>query len=121
MSSFGIRISRVYDPPSPEDGTRVLVDRLWPRGMSKEKAKIDVWLRDISPSPELRTWFGHQPERWEGFLERYRAELEAHPEAVDRLLKIASEGPVTLVYSARDPEHNQAVAILNVLEDYLIH
>jgi uncharacterized protein YeaO (DUF488 family) len=111
------RIRRVYDPPSPVDGTRVLVDRLWPRGMTKEKAHIDLSLKEIAHSPELRKWFRHDPECWEGFIGRYRAELGANPEPVERLLPMARKGPITLVYSARDPDRNQAVAIKHLLEE----
>lgn len=109
------RIRRIYDTPSSEDGYRVLVDRLWPRGVSKERAALDLWLKDVAPSPELRTWFGHQPERFEGFAARYRLELETNP-AVGTLRTIARDhSPVTLLYAAHDPKINHA----NVLLDFL--
>src|SRR5674476_1690666 len=97
-----INLKRVYEGASPSDGFRVLVDRLWPRGISKEEAHIDEWLRDIAPTTELRKWFGHDPEKWPEFRRRYRAELDANPEALKPLLEAAREGDVTLLYSARD-------------------
>jgi len=108
-------IKRVYDPPNADDGRRVLVDRVWPRGLRKEKLADALWLKEIAPSTALRKWFGHRPERWEEFRRRYGAELDAMPETVARLHRLMGEGPVTLLYSARDTEHNQAVA----LRDYL--
>ncbi|HEU4617813.1 MAG TPA: DUF488 domain-containing protein [Gammaproteobacteria bacterium] len=110
-----IRTKRVYDPPDAADGARVLVDRVWPRGVRKESAKLALWLKEIAPSTELRRWFGHDPERWEEFRRRYRAELERNGEAVARLRELAKRGRVTLVYSARDTEHNQAVALADFL------
>lgn len=106
---------RVYDEPSSQDGRRVLVDRVWPRGLSKDQACLDDWQREVAPSKELRQWFGHDPERWEGFKQRYFAELDAKPEAVDRLKAAARGGRLTLVFGARDTRHNNAVA----LKDYL--
>jgi uncharacterized protein YeaO (DUF488 family) len=106
-----LRIKRVYELPDSHDGQRILVDRLWPRGLSKEKAGIDLWLKDIAPSTELRKWFDHDPSRWEAFKERYLAELQDNSEQI-RLLKQALEkGVVTLVYAAKDEAHNQAVVI----------
>lgn len=105
-----VAVKRIYDPASPEDGRRFLVDRLWPRGISKERARLDGWLRELAPSTELRRWFGHDPARWEEFKRRYRAEL-AMPErqqALATLQQAAGEGPVTLLYAARDTEHNEA-------------
>ena len=111
-----IRIRRVYEEPSADDGLRVLVDRLWPRGRSKQSARVDVWLKDIAPSKNLRTWFGHIPERFDEFAARYRAELDTSPEAVSRLRGLIADHPrVTLLYGAKDNEHNNAV----VLRDYL--
>jgi uncharacterized protein YeaO (DUF488 family) len=110
-----IRLKRAYEPPSPEDGTRVLVDRLWPRGVRKSEAAIDCWLKEVAPSSELRRWFGHDPARWEEFERRYRAELSARPELLDRLRALAERGILTLVYSAHDEEHNQAVALRGML------
>lgn len=116
-----IRIQRVYDVEQPGIGKRILVDRVWPRGLKKEALHLDAWLRELGPSNELRKWFGHDPARWEEFQRRYRAELE-QPDQQDRLrdlAKIAREGPVTLLYGARDEEHNQAVVLRNVLEELL--
>ncbi|MGD9617249.1 MAG: DUF488 domain-containing protein [Alphaproteobacteria bacterium] len=110
-----IRIKRAYDPPSPEDGVRVLVDRLWPRGLRKADAAIDRWLKNIAPSTELRRWFGHDPSRWDEFRRRYRHELSAHPELLCELRELARNGVVTLVYSARDEHHNDAVVLRDVL------
>ena len=116
-ASCDVRIRRVYEEPSADDGLRVLVDRLWPRGRSKQSAHVDVWLKDIAPSKNLRTWFGHIPERFDGFAARYRAELDANPEAVGRLRElIAGHSRVTLLYGAKDSEHNNAV----VLREYLL-
>ncbi len=107
-----IRTKRAYEHPSRSDGTRVLVDRMWPRGVKKADAAIDVWLKDIAPSAELRRWFGHDPDKWEEFQQRYRAELKEHAEPLKRLLALAHESrALTLVYAARDAQHNNAVAL----------
>ncbi len=111
-----IRLKRAYDPPAAADGGRVLVDRLWPRGVSKERLKIDAWLRDLGPSTALRAWFGHDPKRWEEFRRRYRAELAQKGGLLEELLSQARGGKLTLVYGARDPAHNQAVVIKEVVE-----
>ena len=111
-----IRILRVHDDPSQSVGARLLVDRLWPRGIAKAELGHDDWIREVAPSSGLRKWFGHDPARWEEFRRRYRAELDANSEAVERCLRWCRKGPVTLLYGARDREHNQAV----VLRDYLI-
>lgn len=110
-----VRTKRVYEDPEPDDGTRVLVDRLWPRGVSKEVAQLDDWLKEIAPSDELREWFDHDPDRWEAFSERYRSELDDRPELVEELLEHARSGTLTLLYAAADEEHNNA----EVLADYL--
>ncbi len=110
-----IRLKRVYLPASPEDGVRVLVDRLWPRGVSKVRAALAFWNKDVAPSTELRKWFGHDPARWAEFRERYRAELKANPEAVEALGALARQGRVTLVFGARDEAHNEAVVLREVL------
>lgn len=110
-----LRVKRTYDPPSPADGRRVLVERLWPRGMTKEDVAADEWRKEVAPSPELRKWYGHRPERWEEFQRRYRAELDAAPEGWRPLLEAARQGPLTLLFSARDRERNSAV----LLRDYL--
>ena len=111
-----IRLKRAYEEPSPQDGTRILVDRLWPRGVKKEDAAIDVWLKRIAPSTELRKWFGHDPARWDEFRERYYAELDQAVEAVDELLGYIEAGRVTLVYAAKDSAHSHALALRDYLE-----
>ena len=104
-----IQLKRIYEPPNPEDGFRILVERLWARGLTKEKAQVDLWLKEISPSPELRKWFSHDPEKWAEFQQRYRTELEANEETVRRLGQIIAEhARVTLVYAAKDEERNSA-------------
>jgi len=111
-----LRIKRIYTAPDEHDGYRVLVDRLWPRGVAKEKAAIDIWLKDVAPSAELRTWFGHDPARFSEFKERYETELTANP-ALSELKSILQQHPaVTLLYSAKDEAHNQAVVLRDFLE-----
>jgi uncharacterized protein YeaO (DUF488 family) len=110
-----VNVKRVYELPSQKDGTRILVERLWPRGLGKARAAIDLWLKEIAPSAELRTWFGHDPARWDEFRRRYWAELEHNPAAVALLRSQIKKGPVTLVYAARDAEHNSAVALKQFL------
>ena len=110
-----IRIARDYDKGGLEDGARILVDRLWPRGLSKNDLDLDDWIKDIAPSAELRKWFDHDPGKWAGFQKRYRAELADNPEAAERLMTWCRKGGVTLLYGTKDREHNQAV----VLRDYL--
>ncbi len=110
-----IRIKRVYDPPDSGDGARFLVDRLWPRGLSKEALIIDGWLKEASPSTGLRKWFGHDPALWEEFRRRYAAELRARPESWRPLVEAARRGDVTLLYSSREKEHNNAVALREFL------
>jgi uncharacterized protein YeaO (DUF488 family) len=110
-----IRVKRIYEPAAADDGFRVLVDRIWPRGVKKTAAAIDLWLKDVAPSSELRRWFGHDPARWEEFRRRYVAELDARPGAWAPLRDAAAAGDVVLLYDARDREHNNAV----VLRDYL--
>jgi len=112
-----IRIKRIYEAPSGDDGFRVLVDRLWPRGMSKEKARVDLWLKEIAPSNDLRSWFCHESMKWDAFREKYEGELEAKPELVWKVRQAEKEhGTVTLLYSAKDEEHNQAVALMMFLK-----
>lgn len=111
-----IWVKRVYTPAGRQDGARVLVDRVWPRGVSKEAAQIDEWLRDAAPSTALRKWFGHDPDRWEEFQRRYAKELDAATAAVERLAGYARRGRLTLVYGARDEQHNNAVALKAYLE-----
>lgn len=110
-----IRLKRAYERPSATDGTRILIDRLWPRGVTKEEAAIDQWFHDVAPSHELRRWFGHDVSRWEEFQRRYMAELEHHSGKVEELLQLARKGPVTLVFGARDAEHNDAVVLKQAL------
>jgi uncharacterized protein YeaO (DUF488 family) len=110
-----IRLKRVYEEPSRDDGIRILVERLWPRGVSKEKAAIALWLKEVAPSAELRKWYGHDTDKWEEFRRRYRAELDEKRALLDDVNRRLEEGPVTFVFAARDEEHNSAV----VLKDYL--
>lgn len=116
MASTLVRIKRIYEPAVKGDGYRILVDRLWPRGISKVAAHIDLWMRDIAPSTALRRWFNHDPAKWEDFCERYRAELREQQPLLNAVRQQAKEGPVTLVYSARDERFNQAVALQLVLK-----
>lgn len=109
------RLKRAYEAPAPGDGFRILVDRLWPRGVPRDAARIDLWFKDIAPSASLRTWFGHEPAKWPEFKERYFAELDDNPEAVERLQGHMRQGTVTLVYGAKDKEHNHALALLEYL------
>lgn len=112
-----IKLKRIYEKPEPSDGYRILVDRLWPRGVSKEKASLDLWFRDIAPSTELRKWFGHDPKKWPEFQKKYTAEIAANQEVFAKLKKIAEENKVvTLLYAARDETHNEAVIVKNLLE-----
>jgi uncharacterized protein YeaO (DUF488 family) len=114
---MSVRVKRIYEQPSPADGLRILVDRLWPRGVSKQRAAVDLWLKEVAPSSDLRMWFGHRPERFHDFAARYAAELGANP-AVEQLRRlVASDPTVTLLYSAKDAAINHAV----VLVDYLTH
>ncbi|HJV35985.1 DUF488 domain-containing protein [Geomonas sp.] len=111
-----IKIKRVYEEPALQDGVRLLVDRLWPRGLSKERARVERWLKEIAPSDELRHWFGHDPEKWQEFRLRYREELTAQRELIDELRKLAAHETVTLVFAAHDEEHNNAVVLKELLE-----
>ena len=110
-----LRLKRAYEPAGADDGTRILIDRLWPRGVSKAKAALDDWIKDVAPSTELRKWFGHDPTRWTEFQRRYRAELREQSAALDRIRERARTGVVTLVYSAHDEQHNDAVVLRAVL------
>jgi uncharacterized protein YeaO (DUF488 family) len=111
------RIKRAYDEPSAQDGFRFLVDRLWPRGVKKETLQIDGWLKEVAPSAPLRTWFGHEPAKWTAFRRRYRAELEKNPAGWEPLLAAVKKGNVTLIFAARDVEHNDAVVLKEYLND----
>jgi len=108
-------VKRAYEPPASTDGCRVLVDRIWPRGVSKDALRLDAWVREVAPSSRLRSWFGHDPARWDEFRRRYGAELDARPEAVARLVEACGRARATLVFGARDPDHNNAVALLEYL------
>lgn len=113
---MSIKIKRVYEEPTDGDGTRVLVDRLWPRGLTKEKAQVGVWMKEVAPSTELRKWFGHDPEKWKRFKGRYETELRHNRPLIETLTKKAKEGTVTLVYGARDEKHNEALVLKQFLE-----
>ncbi|PYD82661.1 hypothetical protein CFR80_05555 [Komagataeibacter oboediens] len=117
----GIRVRRVYDPPEPDDGSRVLVDRLWPRGVSRDRASLTLWLKDIAPSTGLRQWFGHDPARWAEFQKRYITELQANPQPVKQLLDMVRAGTVTLLYGARDTQHNEAIVLATYLRNRIDH
>src|SRR5580698_4852377 len=110
-----LKVKRVYADPSEDDGTRVLVDRLWPRGLSRQRAAVELWLKELAPTDALRKWFAHEPSRWKEFCARYRAELDSNGPAVVRLREVVDAGPVTLLYGARDEAHNNAVALLEYL------
>jgi uncharacterized protein YeaO (DUF488 family) len=114
-----ITVKRVYDPPTPADGTRFLVEGLWPRGIKKASLPMDAWLKDVAPSAALRRWFGHDSAKWEAFRQRYFAELDDKPAALQPLVEAARRGPVTLLYSARATAHNNAVALQQYLEAHL--
>ncbi len=111
---MNLQIKRVYEKPDPKDGYRILVDRLWPRGLTKKKAAIDLWLKNIAPSTELRKWFSHDPEKWQEFQKKYLKELKANKEEVDTVKENLKKGPVTFLYAAKDEAHNEAI----VLKDY---
>jgi uncharacterized protein YeaO (DUF488 family) len=111
-----ISVKRMYEQPDKSDGYRVLVDRIWPRGIKKEEALIDCWFKEIAPSHELRKWFKHDPGKWQEFKQRYFEELKKHPETLNQLAEIVKSRPVTLIFSARDTAHNNAVALKEYLE-----
>jgi len=112
-----IKLKRVYEHPAESDGKRILVDRLWPRGLTKEKAKVDIWLKEIAPSTELRKWFNHEPAKWAEFKKRYEVEMQRNPEIVSTLEELIAQGKVTIVYGAKDEAHNEAVVIKGYLEE----
>ena len=121
MKGMGISIKRIYDEPVPEDGYRILVDRLWPRGMRKERAALDMWMKDIAPSSELRRWFGHDPERFDDFAQRYRSELDVNKTAVEELARLLLEHrTITLLYAAKSPICNHAVVLRDYMREYAI-
>ncbi|MCL4539701.1 MAG: DUF488 domain-containing protein [Bacteroidetes bacterium] len=111
-----LKVKRVYEKPERSDGKRILVDRLWPRGISKEKAKLHLWLKEIAPSPELREWFGHDPKKWLEFKKRYRAELRGKKELLAEIRKLAEKETVTLVYGSKEERYNDAVALKSFLK-----
>lgn len=111
-----IRVKRAYDKPSPDDGLRILVDRLWPRGIKKEVLLLDEWMKEVSPSPELRKWYGHELDKWSQFVERYYKELDGKQDLCQSLLAKAKDNAVTLIFSSADTEHNSAVALMRYLE-----
>jgi uncharacterized protein YeaO (DUF488 family) len=111
MSPLPIKLKRVYQAPSDDDGLRILVERLWPRGLSKAAAAVDHWVKDLAPTPSLRTWFGHRPERWEEFRRRYVLELEANPGAVEALNTLCTGQPTTFVFAAKDVDRNSAIVL----------
>jgi uncharacterized protein YeaO (DUF488 family) len=115
--TLDVHVKRIYDPAAREDGHRVLIDHIWPRGVSRERARLDEWARELAPSDELRTSFDHVPERFAEFRSGYRAELAAQSERVDELRRRAAIGPLTILYAARDREHNNAVVLLELLRD----
>jgi uncharacterized protein YeaO (DUF488 family) len=110
-----IKIKRIYDPASPTDGKRILIDRLWPRGLKKEEAAVDEWLKEIAPSSELRKWFSHDPVKWGEFARRYREELQGKAELIEKFRREARKGTVTILYSAKDVQHNNAVVLKDVI------
>jgi uncharacterized protein YeaO (DUF488 family) len=111
-----IKLKRAYDKPAKDDGERILVERLWPRGLTKEQAKLDLWLKDVAPSTELRKWFGHDPDRWIEFRQRYLKELRQNTDMIKLLKRKAKEGTITLIYAARDEEHNGALVLKQFLQ-----
>ena len=118
---MSVKVKRVYDSADPRDGFRILVDRVWPRGVSKGAARVDLWLKSVAPSTELRKWFDHDARKWGGFKKRYFSELDHGPPGLDELLERVADGPVTLVYSARDVSHNQAVALKEYVDKGVRH
>jgi uncharacterized protein YeaO (DUF488 family) len=117
VAAKNVRLKRAYEPAEATDGTRILVDRLWPRGVSKERAALDQWMKEIAPSTELRKWFGHDPQRWVEFCWRYNDELHQNAELLNQIRSLARKGPVTLVYSAHDEVHNDAIVLRDVILD----
>jgi uncharacterized protein YeaO (DUF488 family) len=111
-----VAVKRIYDKPAPDDGLRILVDRLWPRGVSRRRAALDEWMAELAPSTALREWFGHEPSRWAEFQRRYRAELRSRGEAIEALRRLATAKRVTLLYAARDPLHNNAEVLKKMIE-----
>jgi uncharacterized protein YeaO (DUF488 family) len=115
ISAANVKLKRAYEPPATDDGTRILVDRLWPRGVTKKRAAIDQWMKDIAPSTGLRKWFSHDPARWEEFRRRYAKEVHQNAALLDQLRSLARHGPITLVYSAHDEKHNDAAELRELI------
>lgn len=115
LSPARLRLKRAYDPAAETDGTRILVDRIWPRGVTKQALAADLWLKELAPSTGLRRWFGHDPAKWDEFRRRYRAEIAERAADLEQIRAFARKGPVTLIYAARDEEHNNAVALREML------
>jgi uncharacterized protein YeaO (DUF488 family) len=115
IPAANVKLKRAYESPAAADGTRVLIDRLWPRGISKKKAALDQWMRDIAPSNQLRKWFGHDPARWNEFRRRYAAEVHKNSHLLEQLRSVARDGPITLIYSARDEAHNDAIVLRDLI------
>ncbi len=113
-----IKLKRAYEKPTKDDGERILVERLWPRGLTKLEAKIDMWLKEIAPSTELRRWFGHDPDKWDDFRQRYQKELKHKDDLIKLLKRKAKAGTITLIYSARDEEHNGALVLKRFLQNH---
>ena len=116
LRNVKIKIKRVYEEPDKDDGVRILVDRLWPRGLTKEKASVDLWLKEIAPSTQLRKWFAHDPDKWKSFRGRYETEIRRNDDLIKVLRDKAREGTVTLIYGARDEKHNEALVLKQFLE-----
>ena len=115
IKASNVRLKRAYEPAAPDDGTRILIDRLWPRGVKKVDAALDHWVKELAPSTELRKWFGHDPARWEEFRRRYAEEVHRHPDQLEHLRALARQGPITLVSSAHDEAHHDAVVLRELL------
>lgn len=115
ITSNNVKLKRAYERPTRADGTRILIDRLWPRGVKKVDAALDQWAKELAPSTALRKWFGHDPARWQEFRQRYAKEVRQHPDQLRQLRALARKGPITLVFSARDEKHNDAVALRDVI------
>jgi uncharacterized protein YeaO (DUF488 family) len=115
VPSSNVKLKRAYETPTADDGTRILIDRLWPRGITKKRAAVDQWMKDISPSTELRKWFGHDPARWDEFRRRYAQEVHKNGDLLEQLRSLARHGPITLVYSAHDEKHNDAVELRELI------
>lgn len=121
IAAKNVKLKRAYEPAEPSDGRRILVDRLWPRGVSKAEAALDEWTKELAPTTELRKWFGHDPAKWEDFRHRYAGEIHEHPDVLAHLRELAGQGPITLIYGARDEMHNDAVVLRDVILGREVH